>query len=46
MPPVMKDVIKRLKQIYLSVDDIDLFTGGLREAASNSLYLNNFGKSM
>jgi hypothetical protein len=28
-------VIKRLKQIYLSVDDIDLFTGGLREAAAN-----------
>ena len=26
-----KDVIKRLKQIYFSVEDIDLFTGGLSE---------------
>ena len=27
----MQDVIKRLKQIYFSVEDIDLFTGGLSE---------------
>ena len=25
------DVIKRLKQIYASVEDVDLFTGGLSE---------------
>ena len=27
----LQDVIKRLKQIYFSVEDIDLFTGGLSE---------------
>jgi len=28
---INQDVIKRLKQIYFSVEDIDLFTGGLSE---------------
>ena len=30
---VIQDVVKRLKQIYYSVEDIDLFTGGLSEVS-------------